>query len=132
MTITGAGIAQLYLGHLFQWFGLPQKIISNRDPHFTSHFAQELTRGLGINQNLSTAFHPQTDSLSEQMNQWIEQYLHLISTNQNEWSRWLPMATVVHNNSRNSTTGFTPNELLIGLEPPLLTEQRLELKNQTA
>jgi RNase H-like domain found in reverse transcriptase/Integrase zinc binding domain len=132
MTITGAGIAQLYLEHLFQWFGLPQKIISNRDPHFTSHFAQELTRGLGINQNLSTAFHPQTDSLSEQMNQWIEQYLHLISTNQNEWSRWLPMATVVHNNSRNSTTGFTPNKLLIGLEPPLLTEQRLELKNQTA
>jgi Integrase zinc binding domain len=38
-TITGAGIAQLYLEHLFRWFGLPQKIISDRDPHFTSHFA---------------------------------------------------------------------------------------------
>jgi hypothetical protein len=38
-TITGAGIAQLYLEHLFRWFRLPQKIISDRDPHFTSHFA---------------------------------------------------------------------------------------------
>jgi hypothetical protein len=38
-TITGAGIAQLYLEHLFRWFGLPQKIISDRDPRFTSHFA---------------------------------------------------------------------------------------------
>jgi hypothetical protein len=28
-TITGAGIAQLYLEHLFRWFGLPQKIISD-------------------------------------------------------------------------------------------------------
>jgi hypothetical protein len=42
------------------------------------------------------------------------------------------MATVVHNNSRNSTTGFTPNELLIGWEPPLAVNQRLESKNLTA
>jgi Integrase zinc binding domain len=131
-TITGAGIAQLYLEHLFQWFGLPQKIISNRDPCFTSHFAKELTKGLGINQNLSMAFHPQTDGQLEQTNQWIEQYLRLISTNQNQWSKWLPMATAVHNNSRNSTTGFTPNELLIGWEPPLSVEQCSESKNQAA
>jgi hypothetical protein len=42
------------------------------------------------------------------------------------------MATAVHNNSKNSTTGFAPNELLIGWEPPLATEQRSESKNQTA
>jgi RNase H-like domain found in reverse transcriptase/Integrase zinc binding domain len=132
MTITSAGIAQFYLEHLLQWFGLPQKIISDWDPRFTSHFARELTKGLGIDQNLSTVFHPQTDGLSEWTNQWIEQYLHLITINPNEWSKWLPMTTVVHNNSRNSTTGFAPNELLIGWEPSLLTEQHLESKNLTA
>jgi RNase H-like domain found in reverse transcriptase/Integrase zinc binding domain len=131
-TITGAGIARLYLEHVFRWFGIPQKIISDRDPRFTSHFARELTRGLGINQNLSTAFHPQTDGLSERTNQWVEQYLRLITANQSEWSKWLPMATAVHNNSKNSTTGFAPSELLIGWEPPLMTEQRSESKNQTA
>jgi hypothetical protein len=36
-------------------------------------------------------FHPQTDGLSEWMNQWIEQYLCLIATNQNKWSKWLPV-----------------------------------------
>jgi transposase InsO family protein len=132
MTITSTGITQLYLEHLFRWFGLPQKIISDRDPHFTSHFAKELTKGLRIDQNLSTAFHPQTDGLSERTNQWIEQYLRLITLNQNKWSKWLPMATAVHNNSRNSTTGFAPNELLIGWEPPLSTEQRSVSKNFTA
>jgi RNase H-like domain found in reverse transcriptase/Reverse transcriptase (RNA-dependent DNA polymerase)/Integrase zinc binding domain/Chromo (CHRromatin Organisation MOdifier) domain len=131
-TITGAGIAQLYLEHLFRWFEIPQKIISDRDPRFTSHFARELTRGLGIDQNLSTAFHPQTDGLSERTNQWVEQYLRLITANQNKWSKWLPMATAVHNNSRNSTTGFAPSELLIGWEPPLAAGQRSESKNQTA
>jgi Integrase zinc binding domain len=91
-TITGAGIAQLYLEHVFRWFRLPQKIISDQDPHFTSHFAKGLTLGLGINQNLSTAFHPQMDSLSEQTNQWVEQYLCLIAINQNKWDKWLPMS----------------------------------------
>jgi hypothetical protein len=109
--------------NVFHWFGLPQKIISDGDPRFTSHFTKELTKGLGINQNLSMAFHPQTDGLLEWTNQWIEQYLRLIMVNQNEWSKWLPMATAIHNNSCNSTTGFPPNELLIGWEPPLAAEQ---------
>ena len=39
-TIMGAGIAQLYHDHVFRWFGLPTKIISDRDPRFTSHFGK--------------------------------------------------------------------------------------------
>ena len=30
--ITGPDIAQLYLNHVYQWFGLPTKVISDRDP----------------------------------------------------------------------------------------------------
>jgi len=63
--ITGLKIAQLYFDHVYQWFGLPNKIISDRDPRFTSHFGKALAAKLGIAQNLSTAFHPQTDGLSE-------------------------------------------------------------------
>ena len=62
--ISRPGIAQLYLDHVYQWFGLPTKIISNRDPCFTSHFRKAIMK-LGIQQNLSTTFHPQTDGLSE-------------------------------------------------------------------
>jgi hypothetical protein len=69
------------------------------------------------------------DGLSEWTNQWIEQYLQLITTNQNKWSKWLPIATAVHNNSRNSTMGFTLSELLLGWEPPLSSQQRMESKN---
>jgi hypothetical protein len=64
-TITGPDIAQLYLNHVYLWYGLPRKMISDRDPRFTSHFRKALTKRLGIQQNLSTAFHPQTDGLSE-------------------------------------------------------------------
>ena len=47
-TITGEGVALLYLKHLFPWFRVPSKVISDRDPCFTSHFAQALTTKLSI------------------------------------------------------------------------------------
>ena len=70
-TISGPSIAQLYLRHLYPWFGIPDRIISDRDLRFTSHFSQSLTQELGITRNLSMAFHPQMDGLTECTNQWV-------------------------------------------------------------
>ena len=121
-TITGPGVAQLYLRHLYPWFGIPDKIISDRDPRFMSHFGQSLVQELGIARNLSTAFHPQTDGLTEQTNQWVKQYLQLLAINQEEWSSWLPVVTAVHNNRMNTTTKTLPHQLLMGFNPPLSPE----------
>ena len=86
-TIMGPGIAQLYLDHVYRWFGLPLRVISDRDTRFTSHFGRALASKLGVEQNLSSAYHPQTDGLSERKNQWIEQYLRLLTTHQqHEWT----------------------------------------------
>jgi hypothetical protein len=74
-TIDGQGVANEYLKHLIPWFGLPKRIISVQDPQFASHFSKTLCKNLGIQQNLSTAFHPRTDEQTEQMNAWVEQYL---------------------------------------------------------
>jgi Integrase zinc binding domain len=42
--ITREGVTTLYLQHLLPWFGLPCCIISDRDPHFMSHFSKELVK----------------------------------------------------------------------------------------
>ncbi len=122
-TITGPQIAQLYYQHVYPWFGLPSRIISDRDPRFTSHFGKSLAKELGITWNLSIAYHPQTDGLLEQKNQWVEQFLWLVASNQEEWSTVLPLATLVHNNSQNATIRTSLNQLLIGLEPPATPNQ---------
>src|SRR6266699_3059383 len=36
-----------------------------------------------------------------------------------DWTYWLVMATAVHNNQWNATTGLLPNEILLGYEPML-------------
>src|SRR5712675_1214890 len=120
--ITGPKIAQLYFDNVYRWFRLPKKVISDRDPRFTSHFGRALAAKLGVAQNLSTAFHPQTDGLSERKNQWIEQYLRLLTTaQQDDWDEWLTIASAVHNDRTNSTLGMTPNEEV---------ESRLDLLHQ--
>src|SRR6266851_5708881 len=113
----------MYYQHVYPWFGLPSRVISDHDPHFTSHFGRSLAKELGVTWNLSTAYHPQTDGLSEWKNQWVEQFLQLVATNQEEWSMALPLATLVHNNSQNATIRTSPNQLLIGLEPPATPNQ---------
>ncbi len=129
-TITGPGIVQLYLDYIYQWFGLPTKMISDRDPRFTSQFRKALTEKLGIQQNLSTAFHPQTDGLLEQKNQWVEQYLRLVTSNDPKgWTHWLALATIVHNNWVNTTTGLSPNQILYGYNPTLNSDKVLQTHN---
>src|SRR5258707_10125316 len=71
-TIDGPGVTQLYLNHLVPMFGLPKRIILDRDPQFASQFATHLCKALGIKQNLSTAFYPRTDRQTERMNAWLE------------------------------------------------------------
>jgi hypothetical protein len=116
-TITGPGIAKLYHDHIFRWFSLPSKIISNRDPRFTSHFSRALTKKLGIEQNISMAFHLQTDGLSKRKNQWVKRYLRLVtSTAPEDWTQWLALMLAMHNNWRNTTTGLSPNQILLGYE----------------
>ncbi len=78
------------------------------------------------------AYHPQTNSLTEQKNQWVEQYLHLIVANQEDWAMALPITTLVHNNAKNGMTGFFPNELLIEREPPAMPVQGEGTKNPLA
>jgi hypothetical protein len=58
MNIMGPGIAQLYHDHVFRWFRLPTKIISDHDLRFTSHFSKAFMKQLGVEQNISMAFHP--------------------------------------------------------------------------
>ena len=129
--ILGPGITQLYLDYVYRWFGLPTKIISNRDPRFTSHFGKAITKKLGIEQNLSTAFHPQTDGLSEQKNQWIEQYLHtIVASHPEDWSYWVAVASAVHNNRINTTIGLSPNEILLGYSPRLAPSEVIITDNE--
>src|SRR5712691_3887720 len=78
------------------------------------------------------AFHPQMNGLSERKNQWVEQYLHLVMSMQPEdWTQWLAIATAVHNNQWNSTTGLLPNHILLRYNITLNPKNTTQSTNKT-
>jgi hypothetical protein len=76
-TVSTAKAACLYYEKVYTWFGLPDKIISDKDPHFVLNLFQELRKLLGIKLAMSTTSHPQTDGEME----WVNQELEILSPN---------------------------------------------------
>ena len=56
--LTALEAANLFFEHWVCRFGVPTKIISDRDVKFTSQFWQQLFKLLGCKVALSTSFHP--------------------------------------------------------------------------
>uniref|UniRef100_A0A0W0FB28 Putative reverse transcriptase-rnase h-integrase n=1 Tax=Moniliophthora roreri TaxID=221103 RepID=A0A0W0FB28_MONRR len=114
-TIDAEQTATLLLNNVYKRFGLPNKIISDRDPRFAAKVFQELGKQLGVKHIMSTAFHPQTDGESERVNQELEVFLRLFcSRQQDKWTELLPFAEFAHNNRTHSTMKKSPFYLMMG------------------
>jgi transposase InsO family protein len=100
--------------------GVPQSVISDHGPQFTSKFWAAFCHHLRINRRLSTAYHPQTEVQTELQNQTLEQYLRAyVNYLQDNWVYWLPLAEFAYNNSVHASTGVTPFYAEKGFHPSI-------------
>src|SRR5258705_12174342 len=74
-SLGSAGVARLFLEHVWCHHGLLEEVISDRRPAFVSNFSCELAALLGVKLTPSTSYHPQTDGQMERVNHKIEAYL---------------------------------------------------------
>lgn len=77
---TSATVATQFMNSVFKLHGMPSSIVSNRDKIFLSHFWKELFFTVGTQLHMSTAYHPQSDGQTERVNQYLEAYLHAMSS----------------------------------------------------
>nr|GEU99228.1 reverse transcriptase domain-containing protein [Tanacetum cinerariifolium] len=68
-------ITRLYLNEIVGRHGVPITIISDQDSRFTSQFWQSMQGALGTRLDMSTTYHPQTDSQSKRTIQTLEDML---------------------------------------------------------
>ena len=57
-TFTTPAVTQVFLRDIVRLYGIPRKIISDRDSLFTSSFWRELQTSLDTKLNFNTAYHP--------------------------------------------------------------------------
>lgn len=121
-TLDAQDTAQVYIQRVFPLHGLPDKIISDRDPRFISDFWQTLTKLCGVKVQLSTSQHPQTDGQTERTIRTLQDGLRAFATyDQRNWESLLPLLEFAYNNSVNTSTGFTPFYLTYGYHPKAIS-----------
>ena len=114
-------VAQLFFEQVCCLYGLPQSIVCDRDPIFTSHFWTELFKLQGTRFNFSSENHPQADGQTEVVNWTLEMYVRcLTGAKPKDWVRWLPWAEYYYNTRWPSAVKTTPFEAVFGRPPPNL------------
>jgi hypothetical protein len=116
---TAESVAQAFFTDIVRLHGIPQSIVSDRDPVFTSAFWRELMRLMGTKLLMSSAFHPQTDGQTEAANRVIIMYLRCFTGDRpRQWIRWLPWAEYIYNTAYQSSLRDTPFRVVYGRDPP--------------
>jgi hypothetical protein len=122
--VTALELAHLFFKEVVRHHGLPESIISDRDPRFNSIFWKALWGQLGTTLAMSTAYHPQTDGQTERQNRTLEEMLRAyVGPRQDDWDEWLVAAEIAYNNSIQASTKETPFFLNSGQHPRLALEQ---------
>lgn len=106
---------------------MPEFIISDRDSKFTSHFWQSLWQEWGTKLKRSTAFHPQTDGLTERANRTLVEMLRsFVDADQLNWDVLLPWMQIANNDAKCQSTGKTPFEMNNGRTRRTLLDVELQ------
>ena len=104
--LTAEGCARLLYKEVYRLHGIPEDIVSDRDILFTSKFFKEFQRLLGTKQRMSTAFHPQTNGLTERTNRVVCECLRKsLGVVQEEWDEVLPGVELAINTATKRSLG---------------------------
>ena len=114
-TVTAMELAVLLHEKIFLEHGIPLQIISDRDSKMTSAVWRNFFKIIGTKLTMSYAYHQRFDGQTEVMNRVIEQILRCyINFNQDNWFELLPYVTSAINNTKNPSTGISPNHMFYG------------------
>jgi len=109
--------------HIIARFGVPQAIITDHGRHFRNIMMTELTGQLGLRHDRSTPYYPQANGLVESINKVLVIMIRrIIGIHRPNWHNMLFSALWAYRTSVKTSTGFTPFQLVYGLEAMLPIE----------
>jgi Integrase zinc binding domain/Chromo (CHRromatin Organisation MOdifier) domain len=120
--------AKRFFNHLYRWFGLPKKIISDRDGRFISRFWKELFRITQTMLAMSTGHHPHTDRQTEKAIRTLEKMIrhYYINYQQNNWDDLLPALEHAYNSRVHASTGLATFMMTFGQIPRNMADILIE------
>lgn len=127
--IDAAALAEVFHDEIMYRYNMPEGIVNDRGSVFTSSFWSVVCFHSKLKRRLSTAFHSQTDELTERHNQVLKQFLRTFANDkQTSWAKLLPVTEFAYMNSWHSFIETTPCFLMYDFHP----EIRWEVEDDSA
>eukprot|EP00253_Pinus_taeda_P024634 PITA_24634 len=98
-------------------FGVPREIVIDHGSHFQNQLMSKLAFKLGFQQENSSPYYPRANGQVEAVNKTLKTILQwIIDKNQSNWHVMLYSALWAYRTSVKTATGFTPFQLVYGME----------------
>lgn len=114
---TANDIATFFVHGIVLRHGAPTVVITDRGTAFTAQLTEDIMHLSGSVHRKATAYHPQTNGLTERLNKTIADMISMyVDVDHKNWDDVLPYVTFAYNTAVQETTGFTPFRLVHGRE----------------
>ena len=114
--------------HLWIWMlrhGAPKILITDQGREFNNELNTELCQFTGTEHRITSAYHPQTNGLTERMNRSTTDALRAsLQEDLTKWVELIPCIQAMHNDRKQASTKFSPFELMYGKPRHLPIEER--------
>ena len=117
-------------------FGVPERILSDNGPEFSSAAFEEFCIAYGIVHLHTTPYHPQTNGMLERLHRTLKQRLVSVAQSldidlmaNTDWTSLLSAIVFSYNNAVTRMTGYSPHELIFNRAPKFPIDLLLNLKS---
>jgi hypothetical protein len=108
---------------IIAWFRIPREIVTDHGSHFQNEMMKELASKLGFKHGHSSPYYPQENGQVEVVNKSLKTILQkTVSQSKSDWHLMLYPALWAYRTSVKTSTGFSPFQLVHGVESILPIE----------
>ena len=112
--IETATVAEALFG-IWSRVGIPSEVLTDQGTQFVGNVMEEVNRLLSIKHRTCTPYHPQANGLCEKFNGTLKHALRKLAVEKpKDWDRYIPALLFAYREVPQSSTGFSPFELLYG------------------
>ena len=116
-----------FFNHVIAKHGCPRLVISDRGANISGERSRDFFRLFGIQRQLTSPYHPQSNGQTERFNRTLKSSLTLfVNRNQKDWPDFVQAITFAYNISEHAVTRVTPFELVFGRKPRIPLDNVLD------
>ena len=110
-------------------YGVMDIQISDQGPEFNTCVSKRFYEITGIQHNITSGYHPQSNGCIERANQTIEGVIRKTMENRSDWKDLLPSVLLACNSSKHKTTGYSPYRAIYSKDPVMPWEHMDAVRN---